>query len=99
MKKSITLNNAALMTDPGYWLEGKLQRNGNKGYIYRHGSQTLTTTISPEQLKVRLIKQLQQLVPGLGDINLNYLPLATVCRIVNTLDMAKIITAVQRSKG
>lgn len=98
MKASIKLNNERLIKEAAWWTyndaftKSTVRRSGSKGYEYRSRGEKLITTISPERLKEIVIAQVHELIPELSGIDLSYLKLTSLQRMVWNKNIVKVIT-------
>ena len=97
MKASIKANNSRLVTEAAWWTlndnftKSTVRRVGKKGYEYRSRGEKLVTTISPDRLKEIVIKQVHNLIPELAGVDLGYLKLTSVQRMVWNQKIVKVI--------
>ena len=97
MKASIKANNSRLVTEAAWWTlndnftKSTVRRSGSKGYEYRSRGESLVTTISPERLKEIVIAQVYDLIPELAGIDLSYLKLTSLQKIIWNHEIVKVI--------
>ena len=98
MKASIKANNSRLVTEAAWWTlndnftKSTVRRSGSKGYEYRSRGESLVTTISPERLKEIVIAQVHELIPQLAGVDLSYLKLTSLQRMVWGPKIVKVVT-------
>ena len=97
MKASIKQNNERLIMEAAWWTlndsitKSTVRRSGSKGYEYRSRGESLVTTISPERLKEIVIAQVHELIPELSGVDLSYLKLTSLQRMVWNQKIVKVI--------
>ena len=98
MKASIKENNNRLISEAGWWtlnisfIKSTVRRSGKKGYEYRSRGKSLITTISPDKLREIVIKQVHELIPELADIDLGYLKLLSLQKLIQNHKIVKVVT-------
>lgn len=98
MKASIKQNNERLIMEAAWWTyndtftKSTVRRVGKKGYEYRSRGESLVTTISPERLKEIVVKQVHDLIPELAGVDLGYLKLTSLQRMVWNQKIVKVVT-------
>ena len=100
MKASIKANNERLIKEAAWWTyndtftKSTVRRTGSKGYEYRSRGEKLITTISPERLKEIVIAQVYDLIPELAGVDLSYLKLTSLQRMVWNQKIVKVVKVV-----
>ena len=98
MKASIKANNSRLVTEAGWWtlnnsfIKTTVRRSGKKGYEYRSCGESLVTTISPDKLKEIVTKQVHELIPELAGVDLGYLKLLSLQKLIQNHKIVKVVT-------
>ena len=98
MKASIKANNERLVKEAAWWtlnnsiIKSTVRRTGSKGYEYRSRGEKLVTTISPDRLKEIVIAQVHELIPELAGVDLGYLKLTSLQRMVWDQKIVKVVT-------
>ena len=98
MKASIKANNERLVKEAAWWtlnnsiIKSTVRRTGSKGYEYCSRGEKLVTTISPDRLKEIVIAQVHELIPELAGVDLGYLKLTSLQRMVWDQKIVKVVT-------
>ena len=97
MKASIKENNNRLISEAEWWtlnisfIKSTVRRSGKKGYEYRSRGKSLITTISPDKLREIVIKQVHELIPELADVDLGYLKLLSLQKLIRNHEIVKVV--------